>query len=225
MLAPGVRGHGGAGPGAGTEKAVMPGRAGLSALADGACVPEGRPRRSPSVPGMGTSEEVISEERCWELLATASVGRLALSVQALPLILPVQYYLDGRKLAVCLGHHEIPERDLDDAIIAFAADAVDPATRSGWSVQVQGRSTIPLQHGFDTACGRPTAGAGRADRARHDQRSPRAHVPVHRCSPGGRPGAPSALTGVRSRAPAAARATRMAAGQPGPHRRCPGGAG
>jgi len=106
---------------------------------------------------MGTSEELISEERCWELLATASMGRLALSVQALPMILPVQYYLDGRKLAVCLGHHEIPERDLDDAIIAFAADAVDPVTRSGWSVQVQGRSTMP-QQGFDTACGRPTAG-------------------------------------------------------------------
>jgi len=51
-----------------------------------------------------------------------------------------------------------PERDLNDAIIAFAADAVDPATRSGWSVQVQGKSTVSWQHGFDTACGRPTAG-------------------------------------------------------------------
>ena len=136
----------------------MPWRAGPSALADGACAPKGGPRRSPSVPGMGTSEEWISEERCWELLATASVGRLALSVQALPVILPVQYYLDGRQLAVCLGHHEVPERDLDDAIIAFAADAVDPVTRSGWSVQVQGRSTVPWQHGFDTECGRPAAG-------------------------------------------------------------------
>ena len=57
---------------------------------------------------MGTSEELISEERCWELLATASVGRLALSVQALPMILPVQYYLDGRKLAVCRGITKFP---------------------------------------------------------------------------------------------------------------------
>ena len=111
------------------------------------------------MPGMGTSEELISEERCWELLATASVGRLALSVQALPMILPVQYYLDGRKLAVCLGHHEIPERDLDDAIIAFAADAVDPVTRSGWSVQVQGRSVIPHGLRIDADCGWPAAAA------------------------------------------------------------------
>ena len=95
---------------------------------------------------------------CWELLATASVGRLALSVRALPVILPVQYYVDGRRLAVCLGHHQLPERALNEVIIAFAADAIDPATRAGWSVQVQGRSVIPQRLDLDTACGRPTAG-------------------------------------------------------------------
>jgi hypothetical protein len=103
-------------------------------------------------------DELIPENRCWELLTTVSVGRLALSVRALPVILPVQYYLDGRRLAICLGHHEIPERSLNDVIIAFAADAIDPATRSGWSVQVQGRSMIPRRLGVDTDCGRPTAG-------------------------------------------------------------------
>ena len=92
------------------------------------------------------------------MLTTVSVGRLALSVRALPVILPVQYYLDGRRLAICLGHHEMPERSLNDVIIAFAADAIDPATRSGWSVQVQGRSVISRRLGVDTDCGRPTAG-------------------------------------------------------------------
>ena len=74
------------------------------------------------------------------------------------MIVPVQYYLTGRRLAVCLGHHGIPERSLNDAIIAFTADAIDPASRSGWSVQVQGRSVIPRHDGFDNACGQPTAG-------------------------------------------------------------------
>jgi Pyridoxamine 5'-phosphate oxidase len=106
---------------------------------------------------MSTAEEPIPVTECWELLATASVGRLALSVRALPVILPVQYYVDGRQLAVCLGHHQLPERSLDEVIIAFAADAIDPATRAGWSVQVQGRSVIPRLD-VDTACGRPTAG-------------------------------------------------------------------
>ena len=107
---------------------------------------------------MNGSQDLIPEYRCWQLLATASVGRLALSVRALPVILPVQYYLDGRSLLVCLGHHQIPERSLNQTIIAFAADAIDPATRSGWSVQVQGQSAIPQRLGTEVACGQPTAG-------------------------------------------------------------------
>ena len=108
--------------------------------------------------GMSTPEEQISEERCWVLLATASVGRLALSVHALPAIYPVQYYLDGRQIVACLGHNQIPERSLEDAVVAFAADAIDPATQSGWAVQVLGRSIMPRQPGPDTGCGQPGAG-------------------------------------------------------------------
>jgi hypothetical protein len=107
---------------------------------------------------MSVLEERIPEDRCWELLATASVGRLALSVRALPVILPVQYYLNGRRLVVCVGHHPIPEQSLDKVIIAFAADTIDSVTRSGWSVQVQGRSVILRRLGVDAACGRPAAG-------------------------------------------------------------------
>ena len=97
---------------------------------------------------------LIPEPECWELLASASVGRIALSIRALPAIVPVQYYLDGRTLAVCLGHRELPERALN-AVVAFAADAIDPQTRSGWLVQVQGRSVIPRQLRIDAACGWP----------------------------------------------------------------------
>jgi len=108
---------------------------------------------------MTAHDDALSERECWELLATASVGRLALSVRALPVILPVQYYLDGRRLAVCLGHRALPERALDETVIAFAADAIDPVTRSGWSVQVQGRSVIPRGLRIDSDCGRPAAAA------------------------------------------------------------------
>ena len=121
-------------------------------------VPESVPAGFVICGNMSMPEELIPADRCWELLATVSVGRLALSVRALPVILPVQYYLDGRRLAVCLGHHQLPDRALNDVIIAFAADAIDPVTRSGWSVQVQGRSVIPRRLGADTACGRPAAG-------------------------------------------------------------------
>jgi Pyridoxamine 5'-phosphate oxidase len=120
-------------------------------------VPKGVPAGVHNLRHMSVPDELIPEHRCWELLATVSVGRLALSVRALPMILPVQYYLDGHRLAICLGHHQIPERSLNDVIIAFAADEIDPVTRSGWSVQVQGRSVIPRQLGVDTTCGWPAA--------------------------------------------------------------------
>ncbi len=108
---------------------------------------------------MTAPQDGLSEQECWELLATVSVGRLALSVRALPVILPVQYYLDGRRLAVCLGHHALPEQALDETIIAFAADSIDPVTRSGWSVQVQGRSVIPRGLQIDTDCAWPAPAA------------------------------------------------------------------
>ena len=102
-------------------------------------------------------DDVLSERECWQLLAMAWVGRLALSVRALPVIVPVQYYLDGHRLAVCLGHRELPERSLDETVIAFAADSIDPVTRSGWWVQVQGRSVIPRGLRIGTDCGWPAA--------------------------------------------------------------------
>jgi uncharacterized protein len=108
---------------------------------------------------MTAHDNALSEQECWELLAAASVGRLALSVRALPVILPAQYYLDGRRLAVCLGHHGLPERALDETVVAFAVDSIDPVTRSGWLVQVQGRSVIPRGLRIDADCGWPASPA------------------------------------------------------------------
>ena len=114
-------------------------------------------RRLVNSVSMTAHDDALSERECWELLATTSVGRLALSVRALPMILPVQYFLDGRRLAVCLGHHALPERALDGTILAFAADSIDPVTRSGWLVQGQGKSVIPSGLRIDTDCGAPAA--------------------------------------------------------------------
>ena len=145
---------------------------------------------------MSMPEEPIPADRCWELLATVSVGRLALSVRALPVILPVQYYLDGRRLAVCLGHHQLPDRALNEVIIAFAADAIDPVTRSGWSVQVQGRSVIPRAARRGHRLQQAGSWADRADRAGDNQRPSYAPVPVHRGSPDNCPAGPRVVTCV-----------------------------
>jgi Pyridoxamine 5'-phosphate oxidase len=106
---------------------------------------------------MDEGDDLIPERECWELLASASVGRIALSIHALPAIFPVQYHLDGRNLALCLGHHQLPERALN-AVVAFAADAIDPASRTGWSVQVQGQASSLRQPMAGDFCGQPTGG-------------------------------------------------------------------
>lgn len=107
---------------------------------------------------VGAHGESIPPERCWELLSAVSVGRIALSLHALPQILPVQYYVRDRRLLLCLGHRGVPLAALDGAVVAFAADSIDPADRAGWSVQVLGRSSFEREVVPGADCGQPTAG-------------------------------------------------------------------
>jgi uncharacterized protein len=100
----------------------------------------------------------IPAQECWELLRTVSVGRLALSVGALPAILPVQYCVDGDDLAACLGHYTIPEISVDDTIVAFAADDIGPDANSGWSVQILGRTSTRRGPSTPVNCGQPSPG-------------------------------------------------------------------
>jgi Pyridoxamine 5'-phosphate oxidase len=106
---------------------------------------------------METAHE-LDEVECWVLLAQASLGRIALSIKALPAILPVQYYLDGRTLAICLGQHRIPTKSVEDTVVAFAADAVNSSSQSGWTVQAQGVAHLPASNGIPRDCGQPAAG-------------------------------------------------------------------
>ena len=57
---------------------------------------------------MEGADDDLSRAECWELLASASVGRLALSIRALPLILPVRYAVDDASVAISLGRNGMP---------------------------------------------------------------------------------------------------------------------
>jgi nitroimidazol reductase NimA-like FMN-containing flavoprotein (pyridoxamine 5'-phosphate oxidase superfamily) len=95
----------------------------------------------------------ISREECLRLLGGASLGRVGVSVDALPAIFPVFIALvddvvvfrtvPGTKLITASG----------GTIIALEADGFDPATGEGWSVLVRGRA-------------RPLDDEARAQRAR-----------------------------------------------------------
>ena len=83
--------------------------------------------------------EDLTEAECLDYLAGAEVGRVALVVDGYPAIFPVNYVLDGEQVL-------FRTRDgakLSDAglnRVAFEVDHVDPATREGWSVLIQGQA-------------------------------------------------------------------------------------
>ncbi len=87
-------------------------------------------------PGTGVLEE-IPEEECLALLAGEEVGRLAVVDAGAPLVFPVNYTLDGRTVAVRTD----AGTKLDWATlgrVAVEVDSIDPDSRQGWSVLVQG---------------------------------------------------------------------------------------
>ena len=82
--------------------------------------------------------EVLDEDECRRLLAERHLGRLAIPDFGGPVIFPVNYVLD-RDLVV---FRTDPGTKLDAATereqVAFEVDAVEEATRTGWSVVVRG---------------------------------------------------------------------------------------
>jgi nitroimidazol reductase NimA-like FMN-containing flavoprotein (pyridoxamine 5'-phosphate oxidase superfamily) len=80
----------------------------------------------------------LDREQCMALLAGASFGRVGVSVDALPAILPVRLALiDG-----ALVFRTVPGTKLAaaarNAVLAVEIDEYDPATAEGWSVLVRG---------------------------------------------------------------------------------------
>lgn len=97
--------------------------------------------------------EDLTADECWELLALSSIGRLALSVRALPTILPVRYVVDDDEtVAIDLGRSGMPAAHVHDSVVAFAVDRIDASDTTGWIVHLQGlaRSTGPMVFGAGT---------------------------------------------------------------------------
>ena len=80
----------------------------------------------------------LDRRECEELLAAANVGRLAVVVDGRPHIIPVNYATPGDGVIVFRTARGtvLTEASLED--VAFEVDQLDPATRSGWSVEVRG---------------------------------------------------------------------------------------
>jgi nitroimidazol reductase NimA-like FMN-containing flavoprotein (pyridoxamine 5'-phosphate oxidase superfamily) len=82
--------------------------------------------------------EVLPHDECLRLLGTVELGRVAVTTAALPTILPVNFRFDGRQILFRTGSGTKLDAATRNAVVAFEADQVDAARRTGWSVVVTG---------------------------------------------------------------------------------------
>lgn len=82
--------------------------------------------------------EVLVAEQCLELLATARLGRIAVTIGAVPAIFPVQYELVEGQIVFRVGKATNLHTASANTVVAFEVDDVDPSWTEGWSVLVVG---------------------------------------------------------------------------------------
>ena len=82
--------------------------------------------------------EILSPAQCLDLLGRAAVGRVAVTVAALPAIFPVNYALLDDQIIFLTGEGTKRLAAVERAVVAFQVDHIDEATASGWSVMAIG---------------------------------------------------------------------------------------
>jgi nitroimidazol reductase NimA-like FMN-containing flavoprotein (pyridoxamine 5'-phosphate oxidase superfamily) len=89
-------------------------------------------------PRSGISALAVS--RCWALLRTTEVGRLAVSIADHPDIFPINYLIDHGTVVFRTGEGTKLATAIACPDVAFEADGYEPDTGQAWSVVVKGRA-------------------------------------------------------------------------------------
>jgi hypothetical protein len=96
---------------------------------------------------MGTTErerllEVLDEGECRRLLGIASIGRIAFTEGAMPVIQPASFALRGEDVFIPTGLSSKMAAGSRGAVLAFEVDDYDWVERTGWNVTVIGPSRL-----------------------------------------------------------------------------------
>lgn len=84
--------------------------------------------------------EILDDAQCWALLRTESVGRVGVSIGALPVILPVNFSAVDGSIVFATAPGTKLAAAVTGAVVAFEVDHADPADHSGWSVLLVGEA-------------------------------------------------------------------------------------
>ncbi|WP_084959939.1 pyridoxamine 5'-phosphate oxidase family protein [Thermoactinospora rubra] len=82
----------------------------------------------------------LSPRECLDLLSSAEIGRIVFTDRALPAVQPVNFRLDGDRVVIRTAAGSKLAAATRNAIVAFEADDIDPASRTGWSVTAIGHA-------------------------------------------------------------------------------------
>lgn len=82
---------------------------------------------------------VLDEFTCLRLLGSSPIGRLGFSARGLPVIFPVNYFLDGRTIIFRSEAGEKTRAAAHRDVACLEIDQFDAFEHSGWSVLVTGR--------------------------------------------------------------------------------------
>jgi nitroimidazol reductase NimA-like FMN-containing flavoprotein (pyridoxamine 5'-phosphate oxidase superfamily) len=82
----------------------------------------------------------LSRPECLALLEKESLGRVGVSIDALPAILPVNYRVLDDAIVLRTAPGTKLTAALQGAVVAFEVDNADEEAHTGWSVLVVGRA-------------------------------------------------------------------------------------
>ena len=85
----------------------------------------------------GADPQVLAPDECLRLLAGERLGRVAITVKALPVILPVRFALDRDEILFRAAFGGVLAEATRQAVVAFEADGSEPGGGS-WSVLATG---------------------------------------------------------------------------------------
>jgi nitroimidazol reductase NimA-like FMN-containing flavoprotein (pyridoxamine 5'-phosphate oxidase superfamily) len=84
----------------------------------------------------------LDRDRCLELLGEGCVGRIAVVVNGVPEITPVNYALLDGDIVFRSGTGTKLHAALMSQPVSFEVDRIDETHRTGWSVLVSGNSSV-----------------------------------------------------------------------------------
>jgi hypothetical protein len=88
----------------------------------------------------GATLEQLSRDECLRLVGQVPLGRIVYTRQALPAVELVNFALDDGDIIIRTDSSGKLAAATRGAVVAFEADSVDTATRTGWSVTIVGYS-------------------------------------------------------------------------------------